>query len=132
VLAIAGNPDERHDMTILHLDHIQIAAPPECEEAARGFYGEVLGLPEVAKPSQLLSRGGVWFQVGSQQLHVGIEAEFIPARKAHPAFVVDDLDSLADRLKNDGIPVMWDDAVPGLRRFFAADPFGNRLEFLSE
>ena len=117
-------------MAILRLDHIQIAAPPESEEAARQFYGGILGLPEVAKPPQLLQRGGVWFQVGTQQLHVGVDAEFVPARKAHPAFVVDELDTLANRLKTSGVAVTWDDAIPGLRRFFAPHPFGNRLEFL--
>lgn len=106
----------------MRLDHVQVAAPPGCEAEARAFYGGVLGLREVAKPDALRARGGVWFE----QLHVGVEEGFRPARKAHPAFAVDDLDALAARIGD----VQWDDAVPGIRRFYASDPFGNRLEFL--
>ena len=106
----------------MQLDHVQVVAPPGCEEAARAFYGDVLGLRELEKPASLAARGGVWFE----HLHVGVEEPFAPARKAHPAFVVDDLDALAARIGD----VQWDDAVPGVRRFYAADPFGNRLEFL--
>jgi catechol 2,3-dioxygenase-like lactoylglutathione lyase family enzyme len=107
----------------MRLDHVQVAAPAGCEEAARAFYGGVLGLREVEKPAALRARGGVWFE----QLHVGVEDGFVPARKAHPAFAVDDLDALADRIGD----VQWDDAVPGVRRFYAPDPFGNRLEFVA-
>jgi catechol 2,3-dioxygenase-like lactoylglutathione lyase family enzyme len=106
----------------MQLDHVQVAAPPGCEEDARAFYGGVLGLREVDKPDALRARGGVWFE----QLHVGVEQDFRPARKAHPAFAVDDLDALAARIGE----VEWDDAVPGVRRFYASDPFGNRLEFV--
>jgi catechol 2,3-dioxygenase-like lactoylglutathione lyase family enzyme len=109
------------------VDHVQVAAPAGCEEAARAFYGGLLGLAEVPKPEPLAARGGVWFQVGPQQLHVGVEADFAPARKAHPAFAVGDLDALAARLGD----VRWDDELPGVRRFYAHDPFGNRLEFLA-
>lgn len=118
-------------MTVLRLDHVQIAAPTGSEGAARRFYGELLGLPEVTKPAPLLARGGAWFQVGLHQLHVGIEEPFVPARKAHPAFAVDDLDELAGRLKAANVSVTWDQALPEVRRFFAFDPFGNRLEFLT-
>lgn len=106
----------------MRIDHVQVAAPPGCEEAARAFYGGVLGFREVEKPEALRARGGVWFE----RLHVGVEDDFRPARKAHPAFVVDDLDALAARVGE----VHWDDAVPGVRRFYARDPFGNRLEFI--
>jgi catechol 2,3-dioxygenase-like lactoylglutathione lyase family enzyme len=106
----------------MRLDHVQVAAPAGCEEAARAFYGGVLGLREVEKPAALAARGGVWFE----QLHVGVEEGFAPARKAHPAFRVDDLDALAARIGD----VQWDEAIPGVRRFYAHDPFGNRLEFL--
>jgi catechol 2,3-dioxygenase-like lactoylglutathione lyase family enzyme len=106
----------------MQLDHVQVAAPPGCEEDARAFYGGVLGLREVDKPDALRARGGVWFE----QLHVGVEQDFRPARKAHPAFAVDDLDALAARIGE----VEWDDAVPGVRRFYVSDPFGNRLEFV--
>ena len=106
----------------MRLDHVQVAAPSGCEEAARAFYGDVLGLRELEKPDALRGRGGVWFE----HLHVGVEADFRPARKAHPAFLVGDLDALAARIGD----VEWDDAVPGVRRFYASDPFGNRLEFV--
>jgi catechol 2,3-dioxygenase-like lactoylglutathione lyase family enzyme len=106
----------------MRIDHVQVAAPPGCEAAARAFYGGVLGLREIGKPDELRARGGVWFE----QLHVGVEDPFTPARKAHPAFLVDDLDALAERIGD----VTWDDALPGVRRFYASDPFGNRLEFV--
>ena len=112
------------------LDHVQIAAPPGCEEQARRFFGEVLGLRELPKPEPLAARGGAWFQVGEQSLHVGVEAGFEPAQKAHPAFAVDDLETLATRLDAAGVEVRWDDELPGVRRFYAEDPWGNRLEFL--
>jgi catechol 2,3-dioxygenase-like lactoylglutathione lyase family enzyme len=109
------------------LDHVQLAAPAGCEEAARAFFGELLGLRELEKPPSLASRGGVWFELGDgRQLHIGVEQAFAPARKAHPAFAVDDLDALAARLRD----VQWDDELPGVRRFYAVDPWGNRLEFM--
>ncbi len=117
---------------IVGLDHVQIAAPRGCEEEARRFYGELLGLREVPKPQKLATRGGVWFQVGAQQLHIGVEDEFHPARKAHPAFAVDDLDALAQQLEEAGISVTWDDAIPNVRRFYVSDPWGNRLELLQQ
>jgi catechol 2,3-dioxygenase-like lactoylglutathione lyase family enzyme len=118
-------------MAIVRLDHVQVACPQDGEVAAREFYGGLLQMPELAKPPTLAARGGVWFRAGAQQLHVGIEEPFVPARKAHPAFAVDDLDSLAERLQGTGVTITWDDAVPGQRRFFAFDPFGNRLEFVA-
>jgi catechol 2,3-dioxygenase-like lactoylglutathione lyase family enzyme len=117
-------------MAIVRLDHVQVAAPRGGEAVARAFYGGLLQMPEIAKPPALASRGGVWFRAGEQQLHVGIEEPFAPARKAHPAFAVDNLDSLAERLQGAGITVTWDEAVPAQRRFFTGDPFGNRLEFV--
>jgi catechol 2,3-dioxygenase-like lactoylglutathione lyase family enzyme len=108
------------------LDHVQVAAPPGCEAAARAFYGELLGLEEVEKPESLRGRGGVWFQ----QLHVGVEEDFRPARKAHPALRVSDIDALATRLTALGKDVEWDDALSGIRRFYTSDPWGNRIELL--
>jgi len=119
---------------ILGVDHVQLAAPPGCEPAARAFFGDLLGLPEIEKPEALRARGGVWFALGGadQQLHVGVEAGFAPARKAHPAFRVADLDGLRARLvAAGGILVNDDAALPGVRRFFASDPWGNRLEFVA-
>lgn len=112
------------------LDHVQIAAPPQCEDAARAFYGRLLGMEEIEKPASLKARGGVWFRCGSQQLHVGVQPDFIPARKAHPAFRVRGLDALRQRLQAEGHRVQDDDALPGVRRFYVDDPFGNRLEFM--
>jgi catechol 2,3-dioxygenase-like lactoylglutathione lyase family enzyme len=115
------------------IDHVQIAAPAGCEQAARWFFGELLGLAEVDKPPALRARGGVWFQAGSQQLHVGVEDPFAPARKAHPALRVqpDALDQLAARLETAGVDVVWDDAIDDVRRFYATDPWGNRIELLA-
>jgi catechol 2,3-dioxygenase-like lactoylglutathione lyase family enzyme len=116
---------------ITGLDHVQVSCPAGSEEVLRAFYGGVLGLPEVAKPPVLAARGGVWFQVGSGQLHCGIEADFRPARKAHPALAVSDADALeqlAARCVAAGHSVSWNDNVPGVRRFHVSDPVGNRLE----
>jgi catechol 2,3-dioxygenase-like lactoylglutathione lyase family enzyme len=117
---------------IVGLDHVQVAAPAGCEAQARRFYGELLGLVELQKPGALRARGGVWFALGGQQLHVGVQEPFTPARKAHPALLAgtDRLDALAERLTGAGVEVGWDEAIDGVRRFFAADPFGNRLEFV--
>ena len=112
---------------------MQIAAPPGCEDEARRFFGELLGLPELEKPELLRARGGAWFAVGDRQLHVGVEDPFTPSRKAHPAFRVsaDDLDRLAARLESAGERTEWDESLPGARRFYTADPWGNRLEILA-
>ena len=112
------------------IDHGQLAAPPGCEEEARRFFGEALGLEEVEKPEPLRSRGGVWFRCGGQQVHIGVEQEFSPARKAHPAFQVAAYDALLERLARSGIAVTGDESIPGLRRAFVSDPWGNRLELL--
>jgi catechol 2,3-dioxygenase-like lactoylglutathione lyase family enzyme len=116
------------------LDHVQVAAPPGCEAEARRFYGELLGLSEVAKPDALAARGGAWFACGAQQLHVGVAGDFAAARKAHPGLRVSDraeLERLAERLAHAGVDVRWDDELPGVRRFYADDPWGNRLELLA-
>jgi catechol 2,3-dioxygenase-like lactoylglutathione lyase family enzyme len=118
----------------VRLDHVQVAAPPGCEEAARGFYGSLLGLPEVDKPAPMRASGGAWFALGAQQLHVGVVGDgFAPATKAHPGLSVGgpELDALAARLADAGAPVVWDDRLPGVRRFYTADPFGNRIELLA-
>ena len=105
-----------------------VAAPAGCEAEARAFYGGLLGLEELPKPEALAARGGCWFRAGGQELHVGVEEPFAPARKAHPGLVVDGLAELASRLGAAGIAVTWDEAIPDLERFHVADPFGNRLE----
>ena len=119
-------------MSVVALDHVQLAAPPGCEPDARTFFGEVVGLEETPKPESLAARGGVWFQCGPQQLHVGVDDGFAPARKAHPAFRVDGLERVRERLVSFGATPQDDDAIPGLRRFYVDDPFGNRLEFLED
>ena len=113
------------------IDHVQLAAPPGCEEAARAFFGDLLGLEELAKPKPLRARGGVWFRVGAQQLHVGVEEGFAPARKAHPAFVVPEYDELLARLAAAGVAAVEDSALAGVRRCYVADPWGNRLELVA-
>src|ERR1700749_2898399 len=114
---------------ITGVDHVQVAAPAGCEEAARAFYGGVRGLAELPKPPVLAARGGCWFAAGEQQLHVGVEPGFAPARKAHPGLVVDDLEALRARLREAGQEPQDDETIPGTARFYAEDPFGNRLEF---
>jgi catechol 2,3-dioxygenase-like lactoylglutathione lyase family enzyme len=115
---------------VVQLDHIQIAAPAGCEAVARQFYGELLGMPEVEKPDGLRGRGGCWFQCGSQQLHIGVEQDFRSARKAHPAFAVNDLEGLRKALLAHGVNVTDDEFLPGTCRFYCEDPWGNRLEFV--
>ena len=115
-------------MTVIGIDHVQVAAPPGCEEAARAFYGGLLGLEELEKPEPLRARGGCWFRAGRQELHVGVEEPFAPARKAHPGLVVDDLAALEERLAAAGIASERDVPLAGAERLHVADPFGNRLE----
>jgi catechol 2,3-dioxygenase-like lactoylglutathione lyase family enzyme len=116
---------------ITGLHHVQLAMPPAEEDAGRAFYGELLGLREVPKPEALAPRGGVWFRDGAIEVHLGVErVGFTPARKAHPAFVVDGLDELRSRLDGVGYRTEADAPLDGFRRFHVRDPFGNRLELL--
>ena len=109
------------------IDHVQVVAPPGAEAAAREFYGSFLGMAEISKPPLLAVSGGVWFQCGAQQVHIGIETgEFVAARKGHPAFLVDGLDAPVA-----GREVEWDERIPGVRRCYVWDPFGNRVELIS-
>lgn len=112
------------------LHHVQLAIPPGSEAACRAFWGGVLGLTEIDKPATLAGRGGCWFRGGGLEIHLGVEAAFVPAAKAHPGIEVDDLQALAERLAAAGASVLWDGDFPGYDRFYSADPFGNRLEFL--
>ncbi|HEV3480970.1 MAG TPA: VOC family protein [Candidatus Acidoferrales bacterium] len=111
------------------IDHVQLAAPKGCEAEARNFFGRLLELEEIQKPEPLRSRGGCWFKLGSAQLHIGVEEAFRPATKAHPAFAANDIDALFAVLKKAGVLCVWDDSLEGVRRFYANDPWGNRLEF---
>jgi catechol 2,3-dioxygenase-like lactoylglutathione lyase family enzyme len=115
---------------ITGLDHVQLTGPPGCEREARRFYADLLGLTEVPKAPGVQATGGVWFACGAQQLHIGIEERGDADTKAHPALLVtpDALDALAARLLSAGVPVDWDTRIPERRRFYARDPWGNRLE----
>jgi catechol 2,3-dioxygenase-like lactoylglutathione lyase family enzyme len=115
---------------MLRLDHVQLAIPEGAEDLCRGFYVDLLGLTEVPKPPALAGRGGLWLESGPVKVHLGIEKGFRPARKAHPAIAVADLDGLAQKLSAAGHEPIWDDAIPEIRRFYVADPVGNRIEFM--
>ena len=112
------------------LHHVLLAIPVGGEEQCRSFWQGVLGMTELDKPPALAARGGCWFRSGGMEVHLGVEQDFVPARKAHPAILVTDLTAFAGHLQARGVPVTWDDNFPGFRRFYADDPFGNRLEFL--
>lgn len=117
-------------MTISGIDHVQVAIPVGSEVTARAFYSALLDMTEVPKPPALAARGGCWFKSGSAVLHLGVEQPFAPARKAHPAFLVDDIDALQAKLTNEGYECERSDGeLPGISRFHTFDPFGNRVEF---
>jgi catechol 2,3-dioxygenase-like lactoylglutathione lyase family enzyme len=117
-------------LEIRSLHHVQVAIPAGGEAEARRFFGELLGLREVLKPPNLARRGGVWFEVGDRQVHIGVDPKFRPTSKAHIALEVDDLAGLRTHLDRHGVETMDDEPLAGYRRFYARDPFGNRIEFL--
>jgi catechol 2,3-dioxygenase-like lactoylglutathione lyase family enzyme len=119
-------------MRLVGLDHIQLAMPAGGEAEARRFYADLLGLTEVAKPTPLAARGGCWFVGSGIQIHLGVEQPFAPARKAHPAFLAADLEGFRRRLELAGVATTPDDSVAGVQRCYAADPFGNRIEFIQQ
>ncbi|KAF4405413.1 MULTISPECIES: VOC family protein [Streptomyces] len=112
------------------VDHVQLAAPPGSEEALRAYYTGALGMTEIPKPEPLASRGGCWFTAGPVQLHLGMEPDFRPSKKAHPGLRVTGIDAFAARLEAAGAKVVWNSELPGHRRFYSEDPAGNVLEFL--
>jgi catechol 2,3-dioxygenase-like lactoylglutathione lyase family enzyme len=112
------------------IDHVLLAMPPGRENEARAFYQGILGIAEMTKPPQLAARGGCWFEAGEVKVHLGVEKDFTPARKAHPAFIVDDLQGLIRDLKAAGYAVAEDAPLEGYDRIFVADPFGNRIELM--
>lgn len=112
------------------LDHVQLAVPPGSEDALRAYYAGTLGMTEIPKPPVLAARGGCWFAAGQVVLHLGVERDFRPARKAHPGIRVRGITAFAARLAEAGAPVTWDEGLPGHLRFYSDDPVGNRLEFL--
>lgn len=117
-------------VVIRELHHVLLAMPAGGEAGAEAFYSGLLGIPRVTKPEHLEVRGGCWFESGNVRIHLGVEGEFRPARKAHPALIVDDLAALGGVLEEAGVEVIVDEPLPGFDRFYASDPFGNRLEFL--
>ncbi len=131
VFGSAKRPGSGQESAVAFADHVQLAMPEGSEEEARGFYAGVLGFVEVAKPPVLAARGGCWFKAHRAELHLGVEADFRPARKAHPAFTITDLDAMADRVASAGFRVSWDEELAPRRRLYADDPFGNRIELLS-
>ena len=119
-------------MKITRLDHVQLAMPPGGEEEARDFYGRILHLRELEKPEALKAKGGCWFAGEGVELHLGVQADFVPATKAHPGLRVADLAEARAELAAAGITIVPDDSGVKARRFYVNDPFGNRLEFIQE
>jgi catechol 2,3-dioxygenase-like lactoylglutathione lyase family enzyme len=117
-------------MAIVGIDHVQLAMPAGREDDARAFYSRLLGIPEVPKPASLAARGGAWFENGHVKVHLGVDSQFRPARKAHPGLLVDDLAALVGRLRAAGYEVVDDAPSDGGRRAYVNDPFGNRLELV--
>jgi catechol 2,3-dioxygenase-like lactoylglutathione lyase family enzyme len=117
-------------VTIVGIHHVQLAMPAGREEEARHFYSYLLGIPETPKPPNLAKRGGAWFESGPVRIHLGVEEDFRPARKAHPALLVKDLPGVIERLRNAGIAVVEDEPLAGYSRVYVTDPFGNRLELM--
>jgi catechol 2,3-dioxygenase-like lactoylglutathione lyase family enzyme len=117
-------------MPVVGIDHVQLAMPAGREAEARAFYGGLLGIPERAKPPELAARGGAWFESGALKIHLGVDPEFRPARKAHPALLVRDLRGLVGRLAAAAAVAVVEDPLDGFDRVYVDDPFGNRLELL--
>ena len=117
-------------MRLRSIDHVQLAMPPGREAEARAFYEGLLGIPEVPKPPNLARRGGCWFEQVGLKVHLGVQADFQPARKAHPAFLVEELTALTAALEGAGHPVRRDEPLEGYARVYVDDPFGNRIELM--
>ena len=132
MMAVENKKEGKDHMTFLFkaIDHVQLAAPKGSEELARQFFKDILGFEEMEKPEELKKRGGVWFQFGSYQVHIGIEEPFSPAKKAHPAFEVENMEALKNHLTANGVEVIEDNHLPGAERVYIFDPFGNRIELL--
>jgi catechol 2,3-dioxygenase-like lactoylglutathione lyase family enzyme len=117
-------------MRITRLEHVQLAMPPGGEDRARAFYNGIFGIPEIPKPANLARRGGCWFEAGDLKIHLGVEADFHPARKAHPALLVEDLHALIGSLTSSGYRLRDDEPLEGYHRTYVDDPFGNRIELM--
>jgi catechol 2,3-dioxygenase-like lactoylglutathione lyase family enzyme len=117
-------------VTVIRLDHVQLAMPAGGEDDATAFYEGVLGIMRVPKPPHLAVRGGCWFESGDLKVHLGVDADFRPATKAHPAFIIDDLQALARKIASAGYEVVDDEPLDGYDRVYVNDPFGNRIELM--
>jgi catechol 2,3-dioxygenase-like lactoylglutathione lyase family enzyme len=117
-------------VSVRSIEHVQLAMPAGEEEAARAFYSGLLGIPEFPKPPHLARRGGCWFEDGALKIHLGVEADFRPAKKAHPALLVDGLGPLVERLRFAGVVIVDDEPLEGYDRVYVSDPFGNRIELM--
>lgn len=117
-------------MRVVKIDHVQLAMPPGGEAKARAFYEGVLGIPEVPKPPNLAKRGGCWFERGALKIHLGVEADFRPAHKAHPAFLVENLEAVKTAITNAGYALKIDEPLEGYNRIYVDDPFQNRIELM--
>jgi catechol 2,3-dioxygenase-like lactoylglutathione lyase family enzyme len=123
-------PSSKSSVPFTAIDHVQLAMPPGEEERARAFYADLLGMKEIPKPAELAKRGGCWFESGGVQVHLGVEEDFRPARKAHPALRCGDYVALLDRVRAAGLSINEPDDIPGVRRAHIHDPFGNRIELV--
>lgn len=123
-----GASDDLGGFGVAGLHHVQVSCPAGSEARLREFYVGVLGMTEVPKPPVLAARGGAWFRSGAAELHCGVEADFRPARKAHPCLLVSDVDAAAEAVRQAGGEVRWDDNITGVRRFHTDDAVGNRVE----
>jgi catechol 2,3-dioxygenase-like lactoylglutathione lyase family enzyme len=122
-----------NNMSILGIDHVQITMPVGEEDKARAFFIDLLGFNEIPKPLELAKRGGAWFEAGSVQLHLGVEEDFHPAKKAHPAFIVDNLDGLIEKVQSAGFETdTTQPPLDGYKRAHVFDPFGNRIELMEK
>lgn len=115
----------------IEIDHVQLAMPAGQEDCARAFYAGLLGMQEIPKPPELAKRGGCWFESGSVQIHLGVEADFRPARKAHPALRCSDYEGLLHRLREANVNIDEPNDIPGVKRCHVHDPFGNRIELVA-
>jgi catechol 2,3-dioxygenase-like lactoylglutathione lyase family enzyme len=132
VSLLSNSLTKRITMPVIGIDHVQLAMPAGGEDQARAFYGQVLGLPETPKPPELARRGGCWFESDRVKIHLGVDASFHPARKAHPGLLVTDLKQIVARCRERGFDTSADAPLPGYDRIFLEDPFGNRLELMEQ
>jgi catechol 2,3-dioxygenase-like lactoylglutathione lyase family enzyme len=119
-------------LSVIGIDHVQLAMPAGQEEQARTFYRDVLGLPETRKPADMAGRGGCWFESNLVKIHLGVDKDFRAATKAHPGLLVSDLQAIVERCRGRGLEIFPAPAIEGYERIFVKDPFGNRIELLQK